>query len=354
MNAQEQRAAEPIRPVSVVETAAVPLAGLMQLITGYYTTAALYVVAKLEVADRLAGGPRPVDELAAAVGADPDYLYRVMRTLATLGVFKELDDRCFELTDVAHFLRTDIPGSVHALALLQGERWHWEPWGYMLEGVRAGRPAFELVTGERYYDYVESHSEAGATFDAAMGNFAAQAHVLAASVYDFSQTRTLVDVGGGKGALLAALLAAHPEMEAILMDRPGTLQAARTQLGAAGVLDRCRLVGGDFFESIPTGGDTYLFSMVIGDFDHDESIRILRNARAAIPDSGRLVILDVIVPAPNEPSFAAMIDLELLATTKGRSRTRAELEAVLDTSGFRLARVFDSPYPETIAECLPT
>ena len=342
-----------VRPVPIEQHAALPAAALMQLMTGYWVTQAIYVAAALRVADHLQAGPRSADELAVECGADPASLYRVLRALATAGVVNESEDRHFSLTPLSELLISDTPGSLHPLAIWHGEPWHWGPWGGLLESVRTGTTAFDRIYGTSQTSYFAANPAAGAVFDAAMSGFASVSNLLAAWAYDFSGVDVLVDVGGGRGDLLGALLQANTTMRGILLDMPGVVEQAGGTLARLGVLDRCEAVGGDFFAEVPGGGSHYLLSMVLNDWPDDEVVRILRRIREVIPSAGELIILQMVVPATDHPNFPALLDLEMLVHTGGRERTEAEFTALLATADFTLTQVVPSLSPVSLLVAAP-
>ncbi|MGH9211421.1 MAG: methyltransferase [Acidimicrobiales bacterium] len=316
-----------------------PAARMMELTTGAWVAQAVSVAAELAVADQLSSGPRPVDELAEAVGADTDSLYRVLRALADVGVFRELEGRRFASTEIGDLLRSDTPDSMRAWATFNGAPFHVEAWTDLLTSVRTGQPAFERVHRQLGFDYFRDHPEAGALLNAAMTAGSAQQIAPLLASYDFGTIGTVVDVGGGHGALLAAVLKAHPHLRGVLFDLPEVAAGGEALLDDAGVGDRATCVGGDFFDVVPPGGDAYLLSNVIHDWDDSRAVRILANCQAGLNNGGRVVLAEAVLPDQVEPSPAKLIDVAMLVMGTGRQRTLSEHRDLFQAAGLRQSRV---------------
>ncbi len=256
-----------------------------RLASGYWHTQAIYVAAKLGIADLLADGPKPADELAPATHTNPRALYRLLRALASLGIFAEDDRHRFALTPMADCLRTGVPGSVRSLAIMRGE-WQYEAWGQLLHSVRTGECAFEKVYGEPLFDHLAAHPEKGKLFDEAMTGVHGRETQAMLDAYDFAGIGTLADIGGGNGEVIASVLKRYPAMRGVLFDRPAVVQRAGANLEAAGLSGRCAVTAGDFFASVPPGADAYLLRHIVHDWDDDKSVAILRNCRAAMALAG--------------------------------------------------------------------
>ena len=244
---------------------------LREQIMGFRTTQMIHVAAKLGLADLLAAGPRPVAELAAAAGAEPQALHRLLRALASLGIFAEDPAGDFVLTPQAELLRTDVQGSLRDIALLYGDDWLWQAYGNMTHSVRTGAPAFTKTHGQPFYGYLHAHPRAAARFNAAMTGFSSHETAAILEAYDFSNARSVVDIGGGHGALLAALLRAHPQMSGTLFDLPSVLAGAASVLGEMGIAERARTVAGDFFDEAPAGADLYVMKSVLHNWDDTDA-----------------------------------------------------------------------------------
>jgi len=327
-----------------------PPAAMMGLITGYWVSQAIGVVALLGVADHLAAGPRPSDELARLVGADPQALYRVLRLLASIGVFAEATPGSFRLTPLGETLRSDAPGSVRNFAITETAPGHWLPWGRLHESVRSGQPMAHEALGMELFDwYAQNPGEAG-FFNAAMGNLSALAAGELVQVYDFSAVRTVADVGGAHGVLLAAVLRANPAARGILFDLPHVIATARDVIAAEGLADRCELVSGDFFAAVPDGADLHLLKQIVHDWDDERATRLLSNCHRALTSGGKLLLVEMVVPADNRPSPAQAMDLNMLVILGGRERTEAEYRRLLADAGFRLERVIPTHSPFSVIE----
>lgn len=326
---------------------------LYQLIMGLPHAQILHVAAVLGIADLLADSQRSAAELAESCGSHPTSLYRLLRALAALGVLSESAGRLFALTPVGQCLRSDSDESIRGAAILMGGRVMWNAHGDLLHSIRTGKTAFEHVNGAPLFDYLVSHREAQQHFDAAMTAFSAQQNAALLAAYDFPHAQTIVDVGGGHGRLLGAILAAQSSARGILFDLPSVVVGAEPLLRRAQVLERCALVSGDFFESVPEGGNLYLLKSIVHDWDDEKAARVLRNCRAAIPDNGRLLLIERVVGDIGETAETKLFDLTMLAITGGRERTMQEHGALLEATGFRLERVIPTEGPQSIIEARP-
>jgi hypothetical protein len=326
---------------------------LSEMATAYRTSQLVYVAAKLGLADLLRDGPRSVDHLAESVSAHPKALYRILRALAGLGVFTETERGVFGLTPLAQALRTDVPASIRRYAIMNGEEWFWSSWGNLLQSVRTGRTAFDEVMGMSLFEFLDRNPDAARVFDEAMESMTSIQVQAIVSAYDFSRCSTVIDVGGGRGALIAAFLRAYPKATGILFDRPPVLEALSRSIDAMGLANRCNLVAGDFFETIPAGGGAYLLKDIVHDWPDDRAVAILRNCRRAMRADARLLLIERVVPSGNEPSAAKLADINMLVITGGLERTEAEYRALLNAAGFRLTRVIPTRSPSSIVEGAP-
>ena len=311
---------------------------LRRMIDGYQLSQALYVVATLGVADLLVGGPRTSTELAEEVGAHPVALYRVLRALASVGVFHELDGAWFTLTSLGDCLRSDAPEPVGAWAAFVGRSYRWQAWAHLLDSVRTGEYAFRQVHGLSGWDFRVRNPEENAIFDRAMTDLSRRASLAIVEAYDFGRHTTLVDVGGGRGALLAAILSRYPAVRGIVFDLPHVVAESPLLLEAAGVADRCQVVGGNFFDSVPAGADAYLLKTVLHDWGDEHAIRILRACRQASSTSGALVIIEWDLGPRNGARDAKFSDLEMLVGNGGLERSLDQYSALLTRCGFHLER----------------
>jgi hypothetical protein len=321
----------------------------MQLATAFWISRALYVATRLGVADLLADGPKSPGALAAQAGADAAALQRVLRALASLGVFVEDAKGRFRNTDTSGLLRTRTPVSLRAFVLMLGEAESWRAWGEMLYSVRTGRSAFEHVFRAPVFQYMAEHPEAGQLFDEAMTSRSADEDDAILSAYEFAPISAIIDIGGGRGALLSAILGKYPRIEGTLFDLPHVI--ARAREAAA----RYRLLAGDFFtDSIPSGSDAYILKKVVHDWDDDRAGAILRNCSRAMRDNpgSRLLLIEPVIPTGNERSFAKLLDLFMLVWPGGRERTAKEHQALLASAGLRVSRIVPTRSPLTIIEAV--
>ncbi|NEP43317.1 MAG: methyltransferase, partial [Okeania sp. SIO2H7] len=275
---------------------------MKRMVSGYWISQCLHVIAKLGIAELLTDSPKHCDELAAATNTHSDTLYRVLRALASVGVFAETESRHFRLTPLAECLDGDTPNSVKDLAIMLGEKEHYGPWGELLYSVRTGESAFEHSYGIPFFQYVQENPPTGEAFDRAMTENSDGENKAIAQTYDFSEIKILVDVAGGAGSLIAAILRNNPHLKGILFDLPQVIEKAPPVLKNAGVSGRCQLVGGDFFTSIPAAGDAYLLKHIIHDWDDEKAIAILRNCRRAMGKQGRVLVIEEVILRGNEPA----------------------------------------------------
>jgi hypothetical protein len=313
-----------------------PAAQLMRLIVGRWISKPVYAVAALGIADMLNEGPRSIDELAPMSRCHAPTLYRVMRALASVGIFAETDDGRFALTPMAECLRS---GAMRSMALLFNSEWSDRAWARFLDTVRTGETAFEMAHGMPLAAWLEGHPEAAGVFNEANAVKASGSHKAIIDVYDFSPIGSLTDVGGGLGALISEILDANPQLKGVLAELPAVTPKARDFIRARGLGARCRVVACDFTKSIPAGSDAYLMSHILHDWPDDRCLTILSNCHRAMRPQSKLLIVEMVVPPGNQASVAKLLDMEMLAITGGRERTEAEFETLLASSGFRLSRI---------------
>ncbi len=320
---------------------------IMRMLTGYWAPQCLYVAARLGLADLVKDGPRAPADLARETNAHAPSLYRLLRGLASLGVFAEDEQGRFGMTPLAECLRSDLPGSQHALALMNGEE-HYRAWGELLHSVRTGETAFEHLYGKPIFDYLPEHPEAARTFDAAMVGVHGTETAATFDAYDLGGLGTLVDVGGGNGSVLRAALERHPKLRGVLYDRADVVERARPNLP-----ERCTTVAGNFFESVPAGGDAYLMRHILHDWDDEKSLTILKNCRKAMGASAKLLVVEGVVPAGNGPSFTKLLDLTMLVIPGGMERTEKEYRELYARAGFRLERIVPTRSEVSVIEGAP-
>lgn len=321
---------------------------LREQIMGFRTTQMIHVAAKLGLADLLAAGPRPVDDLAADAGAEPQALRRLLRALASLGIFAEDAAGDFALTPQAELLRSDVQGSLRDIALMYGEDWLWQAYGNMIHSVRTAAPAFIRTHGQPFYGYLHAHPRVAALFSAAMGAFSSHEAAAILEAYDFSDARSVVDIGGGQGGLLAALLRAHPKLTGTLFDLPSVVAGAEAALDEMGIAERARILAGDFFDEAPAGADLYVMKGVLHNWDDADARRILATCRAAMAPASRLLAIERVVPEGNAPAEAKLFDIDMLVVAGGRERTEPEHRRLFEQAGLSLTRVGGTRSPLSV------
>lgn len=337
------------RPPAGEQTSA--RSALMRMLVGNQVQQAVHVAARLQIADLLAAGAKSGAELAEIAGVDESALRRLLRALASFGVFAETESGAFELTPAAGLLRRDAPGSLRPFALWSGGD-RYAAFGALEYSVRTGRPAFEQVTGSEFWEYLERDAEAGAIFDAMMSSNTAPLGPIVAAC-DFGGADTIVDVGGGRGELLAAVLRAHPGMFGILADKPRAIAGARKVFEDAGVSDRCGTISADIMRAVPDGARAYLMKSVVHGLDDDAAVRLLGNCRRAIHEEGKLLLIEFVLPPGNEPFPGKLMDLLMLIGCRGRERSAEEFRLLLRRANFRMGDIAPTRYGYSIIEARP-
>lgn len=314
---------------------------VLSLLSGHAVVRAIAVVAELRVADHLLQGPLEVRELAQRCEAHEDSLFRIMRTLAAVGVFTKWGSPArFGLNELSNWLRSDVPNSLRDFARVRGGELCWDAWRTLHQASKSGECAFKLAHGAEFFDYLQRHPAADREFNHGMRSLSSQVHTAVIRAYDFSRFRTLTDVGGGSGAFIAALLSAHPGLQATLLDRPSAIELSGDVLRDRGVADRCSCVAGDFFNGVPAGSEAILLSRILHDFSDRDVERILQNCHDALPPGGKLLIVEYVVTDDEDGIAAKLFDLHMLAYFgAARERSREEFEQLLAESGFCLQRV---------------
>ncbi|MGH9309445.1 MAG: methyltransferase [Vicinamibacterales bacterium] len=323
---------------------------IFQIGTGYMVSTALHVAVRLRIADRLADGPRSTADLARDTGTNEDALYRVLRLLASVGVFQEGADRTFGHSDASALLRSDVPGSLHEMTLWIADPFHLRVYADAMHSVTTGQPAVEKTVGMPVFEYFPRDPELSEIFNDAMTAFSASMIPAALDAYDFSGIRTLVDVAGGHGQVLTSILQRYPEMQGVLGDLEHVLAGARPRILEQGLADRCRTEVIDFFKAVPEGGDAYIMKHIIHDWDDDRAALILSNIRRAMKPGGRVILLDSVLLPANQPDFGKILDLEMLLLPGGRERTEEEFRALFARAGFALTRVVPTRSPLSVIE----
>jgi O-methyltransferase domain/Dimerisation domain len=323
---------------------------LQQLIQGFQVTQCIYVAAKLGVADLLKDGPRTSEELAQATGTHAPSLYRVLRLLTAVDLLTEGQNHSFALTPLGAYLQSGVPGSVRDTALLYGDK-PWQVWGDLLYSVETGKPGYQHLFGLSLFEYNQQHPEHASLFNHMMTEWTASVAPTVAAAYDFSATRTLVDVGGGHGQMLASILRAHPTLHSVLFDLPHVVKGAAPLLEAAGVADRCQVIGGDAFTAVPAGYETYLLSRVIHDWDDERSNALLTRCHQAMQPQGKVLLVERVIRTGSSPQVLVLeSDVQMLVVTGGKERTDAEYRALLNAAGFEVTQLIPVLTPFYVIE----
>ena len=329
-----------------------PEAVLTQMITGSLGSQAIYVAAKLGIADLLADGPKPVSQLAEASGAHAPSLYRVLRALASFGVFAEREDQVFELTPTADLLRSDSNNSLRDLAVFMGEDWHWKVWGQTLYSVRTGQPAWSKCHGQDVFPYFAANPEASKIFDQAMTSLSNLAIKAVLEAYDFSEIETLVDVAGGHGRFLTAILNANPGVNGVLFDMARVIEGAKENENVKAVGSRLKFTTGDFFVDVPAGADAYIMKHIIHDWYDEQALQILKNIRRVMKPNGRVLLVESVITEGSERDFGKLLDIEMLVSPGGKERTAKEYEELFEQAGLRLTRIVPTQSPYSVIEAV--
>lgn len=326
---------------------------LLELSMGSMITQAIYVAAELGIADTLRGGPLPPEEIARSVQADAGAVQRLLRLLACHGIFAEERDGRFRLTPMAKALHADAPASMRGMAVLMGHSTHWEDWSNLVYSVRTGEPALPRLRGMGAYEYLDANPDYAAVFYQGMANLSDLETDPVLAAYDFSGRETIVDVFGGRGALLAGILGRTPGARGILFDSRARDLGAEPFLADAGVADRCAIEPGDLFGPLPAGGDAYILKHIVHDWPEPKVLEILKNVREAISPDGRLLIIEMVPPPGNGQHPGKLVDLWLMLLVGGRERTAAQYADLFAGVGFKLERVVPTAASISIVEARP-
>lgn len=323
---------------------------LYGLLNSHVMSRLIYAVAKTEIPDILKDNHTYYKQIAEKAGVHPRSLYRIMRTLCTVNIFSESREGVFGLGEVGQLLRSDIPESQHALAVLMWEPWWRQGWDELLYSLRTGKAAFEYFHGRKLFEYLKLNPEAAELFNKAMTSITMQEIKAILEAYDFSGIQKIADIGGGHGKLLASILKKCPSMQGILFDLPVVLDSARINIAHENLSERCELVAGDFFESFSLRSNVYILKSVIHDWNDEQAICILKNCRSSLNKNGRLLIIERIIPTGNDSHPAKIMDIAMLVNLGGQERTEAEYESLLNSSGFKLNRIISTNSAMSIIE----
>jgi O-methyltransferase domain/Dimerisation domain len=334
-----------------------PSAVMFHLIVGFRVSRTIFVAAKLGLADLLKDGPRTSEQLARSTGTHAPSLYRVLRALVSIGVFSGDDEQGFVLTPLGNTLRSDAPGSLRHWAMLVLGNEHYQAWGDLAHSVKTGESAFRHIFGANTYEYVSQHPEHAKVFNEAMANLTGFYNAAVRDCYSFSGIGKVVDVGGGDGSLVIALLQANPGMKGIVFDLPQVAERAKQRMREAALEERCEVISGDQFVSVPSGGDIYILSRCVNSFNDARVIQLLKNCRAAMAKKSKLLLIERVLPARLEDSITAhrafMSDLNMLVNSGGQERTETEHGALLEAAGFRVTSVVPTESEMSVVECVP-
>jgi hypothetical protein len=330
-----------------------PHVQLIQMGTASWVSAMVFVAAKLGLADYLADGPKSAAELAAVTGTHAPSVHRFMRTLASLGILTERDEQRFALTTLGEALKSGAPGAARGTLMAFCSRWFWHGWEDMLYSLQTGNTGFEKATGMPIFEYLRQNPEEASYFSEAMVGFHGAEPPAVAEAYDFSAFNVIVDVGGATGNMLAAILAKHLAPRGVLFDRSHVVNEAPALLASHGVAERVTIEAGDFFQSVPAGGDAYLLSHIIHDWNEEQCLTILGHCRKAIKPNGRLLIVEMVLPAGDTPHPGKVLDMVMLVFPGGQERTEAEYAPLLARARFRLNRVVPTASAVSIVEAIP-
>jgi len=322
------------------------------MVSGYWLSQAIYVAAELRIADHLGDSAMTALELADRAGTHAPSLHRLLRALASVGVFVEDTSHRFRPTPLSNCLRGDAPNSqLTAVLMMVGQ--FYDSWGSLQSSIRTGEPAFRLRNGMSFFDHLAANPAEAQIFDAAMTALNDPKTTAFLDAYDLSDAGVLADIGGGNGSALVRILERYPAMTGILFDLPGVVDRARPSLESAGLGNRCRIVGGSFFESVPRGSEIYLLRHIIHNWDEEHARAILSKIHEAMSGDSKLVIVERIIPPGNEPSYAKLADLNMLVLHGGLERTAEEFERLFHAAGFQLTRIAPTESDVCMIEALP-
>ena len=330
-----------------------PQAVLIRMTHGYCEAKALQVAAELGIADLIAENSETADQLSQIVGVHSDSLYRLLRALASLGIFKEISDSHFENTPLSEAIRADVPGSVRDLVIMRPLDGFLLAWNKLMDVVRTGKPSFKDVNGCEQWEYFRRHPDMGERFNKGIVTRTSQVTSVLLKSYDFSQFKTLIDIGGGLGTVLASILNKFPHLHGCLYEQSSVIEGAKSFLEAQGVISRCNLISGNFFESVPRDFDAYLIKSIMHDWDDEKALAILKNCRASISKNGKLLIIDAVIGKDNAPNPAKWNDLMMMVVYGSRERTEQEFQNLLRASDFELKKVIALPLPDALIEAVP-
>ena len=326
-----------------------PFVQILSLAAGTMNTQVIYAAAKLGIADLLKDGPKSVDYLAKETESNTDALYRLLRVLSSIGVFKESAERVFEMTPVAEALQNDHPVSVRPFTLLVGDPIWREPWGNIMHSIKTGESAFEHVYGKNFFDYLNEHEEQSEVFNSWMTKVSNMNCPAIAAAYPFNKFKKVIDIGGGHGSMLAHILRKYPAVQGVLFDLPKVVENA-SEIDDS-IAHRCEITGGSFFDAVPAGGDLYIMQQIIHDWEDELAVQILSNCRDAMSDDARILVVDAVIKPGNQRDMNKFIDLQMLLLNKGgRERTEQEFKQLFQQAGLQLLKIIPTASMFSIIE----
>ena len=327
---------------------------MTQMVYGFWVSRCLQIMAELGIADIIGDSPKTVEELASASGTHAPSLRRMLRLLSGLGVLvKSEETQRWGLTELGGMLRKDNPGSVYGSLRAHGHLLSWQAWGDLKSSLQTGQPSVEKFMGDTFFNYMSAHPQDAAIFNASMAAYQTLNAPAVVNAYDFSSAKTVMDVGGGTGTLMAHILGAHPQIRGSIFEMPHVAKEARERLASLNLADRCDVVAGDFFASIPKGQDVYSVSQILHDWDDEKSLRILTNIREAMRPDSRLLIVETVLPGDNATHFGNLYDVAMLVLVGGQERTEAEYSALVQKAGLKVARILPTSMPPSVVEVVP-
>ena len=325
---------------------------VFRMASAYWASQTIYVAAKLGIADVLGEGSKSGDEIASATGANGNSLARLTRALVGLGLLSVDGGGRFRLTGIGASLQSSRPGSMRSLILMLGEE-HYQAWGKLIHSVKCDTPAFDQVFRRPLFEYLAENAAAAQTFNEAMSDLTSLMALATILAYDFSGSRVVADIGGGHGMLLDSILRTNPATKGILFDSEQVIAAAGRHIWNQGGGDRRQGVGGDFFESVPAGADTYILKNVLHDWSDEQALRILQNCRRAMDSHAKLLVIEMVLPLADDAVFGSLLDLNMLVMSGGRERTKDEYCSLLEKTGLHLTQVIPTLAPVSILEAMP-
>jgi len=321
---------------------------IFRITSAVMTARVLGIVAELGIADLVAKTPSTAANIAKSTGTDVDFLYRILRFLASISVFEEDADGRFHNTAVSEVLRDGVPGSLRPMVRTAWQDVILDTYRQLPKAIKGGDPAFNLAHGQDFFEYLAANSEIGDLFDASMALMSAPENEALANAYDFSRVKCVVDVGGGRGGFLAALLGVNRHLKGVLFDQSHVISEP-SHLEEAGVMNRCQIVDGNFFEAVPSHGDVYVLKRILHDWDDANAITILKSCRNALRPEDRLLVMDAVLKPGNGPDLNKALDVGIMALTRGRERTQADFERIFEAAGISLTRIIVAPSPSTMS-----